>query len=117
MVSTLKARELLAALPDVTEKPHFNLSSFRVNNKIFSTLWEADKKLMVKLSLVEQSIFCSIDPKNIYPVPGGWGKQGATFIKLAQVKKDVVIHALQCAWKNSASKTMLKKYRSILSLK
>ena len=32
---------------------------------------------MVKLSLVDQSVFCDMNKDAIYPVPGGWGKQGA----------------------------------------
>jgi len=110
MVSVNTARQLALSLPQTTEQPHFHLASFRVSNKIFSTLWETEKKLMVKLSLVEQSVFCDIDKSIIYPVPGGWGKQGATFIELAKVKKQIVEDALACAWKNAATKTLVKNY-------
>jgi hypothetical protein len=65
---------------------------------------------MVKLSLVEQSVFCDIDRDIIYPVPGGWGKQGATFIELTKVKKQIVEEALLRAWRSTAPKTMIKKY-------
>ena len=112
MITINMARKLALSLPEVTEQPHFHLSSFRVKNKIFSTLWEVEKKLMIKLSLVDQSVFCDMDKNIIYPVPGGWGKQGATFIELAKVKKQVVEDALACAWKSTAPKTMLKKYMS-----
>ena len=110
MVSINTARQLALSLPEATEQPHFHLSSFRVKNKIFSTLWEADKKLMVRLSLVDQSVFCVIDKNIIYPVPGGWGRQGATFIELSKAKKQIVKEALTCAWKATAPETMLKKY-------
>ena len=110
MVSTNTARQLALSLPEATEQPHFHLASFRVKNKIFSTLWEKEKKLMVKLSMVDQSVFCGIDKNIIYPVPGGWGRQGATFIELTKVKKQIVVEALICAWKITAPKTMVKKY-------
>jgi hypothetical protein len=110
MISIDKAREMAMSFPEVVELPHFHLASFRIRKKIFCTLWETEKKLMVKLSLVDQSVFCSIDKNIIYPVPGGWGKQGATFIELAKVKKDILEDALACAWKNTAPKTLVEKY-------
>lgn len=98
------------ALPEVTEAPHFDKISFRIRNKIFATLNEEAKIAMVKLSLVEQSVFSDIDRAIIYPVPGGWGRQGATFIQLSKVKKQVLAEALEAAWKNTAPATLAKKY-------
>ena len=112
MVSMMVARQLALSLPEVIELPHFDKASFRINNKIFSTLWEGEKKMMVKLSLVDQSVFCDIDKTTIYPVPGTWGKQGATFIELSKTKKEIVKETLLCAWKIAASKTLVKKYFS-----
>ena len=112
MISIITARQMALALPEATEEPHFHLASFRIKKKIFSTLWEAEKKMMVKLSLIDQSVYCSIDKNIIYPIPGGWGKQGATFIELANVKKQILKEALEAAWKNTAPKTLLKKYIS-----
>lgn len=109
MISVKKARELVLALPGVTEQPHFHITSFRINNKIFSTLWEAEKKMMVKLTAADQYVYCAIDKNIIYPVPGGWGKQGATFIELTKVKVGLLKDALLCAWKNTAAKTLVKK--------
>lgn len=110
MVSINAARQLALSLPKTTEQPHFDKASFRVKNKIFSTLWEADKKLMVKLSLVDQSVFCDIDKIIIYPVAGAWGKQGATFIELSKAKRKIVEEALICAWKITAPIKMVNKY-------
>ena len=64
MISIDTARLMVLSFPEVTEQPHFHLTSFRIKNKIFATLWEAEKKMMVKLSLVDQSVYCSID-KNV----------------------------------------------------
>jgi hypothetical protein len=110
MITVEKARELMLSMPEAIELPHFDLASFRINKKIFATLWEKDKKVMVKLSLADQSVFCLLKDKSIYPVPGAWGKQGATFIELANTKQSILKDALQCAWKNVASQTLKKKY-------
>lgn len=53
---------------------------------------------MVKLNPVEQSVFCAFDKRIIYPVPGGWGRKGATFIDLGKVKKGMLKHALTVAY-------------------
>jgi len=53
---------------------------------------------MVKLSLSDQSVFCSFDNSIIYPVPGGWGRQGSTFIELKKIKKGMLKDALTTAF-------------------
>jgi len=112
MVTTTTARQLALSLPEAEEKKHFHLPDFRVKNKIFASLHEDKNLIMVKLNVMDQSVFCSFDKSIIYPVPGGWGKKGATFINLKKVKKEMLIDAITCAWKSVASKQMVKKYFS-----
>lgn len=110
MVTVAAARQLALSLPETEEKSHFETPDFRVKNKIFATI-KVDKQLMmVKLSAVDQSVFCSFDTRVIYPVPGGWGRQGATYIELKKVKKAMLLDALTTAWKNVAPKKMAAKY-------
>ncbi len=110
MVTVAAVRQLALSLPETEEKSHFETPDFRVKNKIFATI-KADKQLMkVKLSAVDQSVFCSFNTTVIYPVPGGWGQQGATYIELKKVKKAMLLDALTTAWKNVAPKKMAAKY-------
>lgn len=110
MVTLAVARQLALSLPETEEKSHFGIPDFRVKNKIFATV-KADKQLvMVKLSAVDQSVFCSFDKGIIYPVPGGWGRQGATYIELKKVKKAMLLDALTTAWKQVAPGEMVAKY-------
>jgi hypothetical protein len=104
------ARKLALSLPGAEEKKHFDTPDFRIKNKIFASLHEDKKLVMVKLSAVEQSVFCSIDKEMIYPVPGGWGKQGATYINLKKIKKEMLLDALTLAWQNVAPKKLREKY-------
>lgn len=53
---------------------------------------------MVMLSPEEQSVFCAAAPGIIFPVPGGWGKKGSTFIELAKVKKSLCRDAMTVAY-------------------
>jgi len=87
MASIAAYRKLALSFPESVELPHFDRASFRVRKKIFTTLLEKEHLVMVKLSLNDQSVFCAIDPAMIYPVPGGWGKGGATYIRLKKIKQ------------------------------
>jgi hypothetical protein len=69
-----------------------------VKKKIFATYWIKDNRAMVNLSPVDQSVFCSIDKTVFFLVPGVWGKQGATFVELAKVRKDIFEEALTTAY-------------------
>ncbi len=53
---------------------------------------------MVKLSPVDQSSFCAFDPKVVYPVPGSWGRRGATYIDLKKVRRTTLKDALTTAY-------------------
>ena len=109
-MTTENARQIALSLPGAEEHPHFNRPSFRVKGKIFSTLWPVENRMMVKLSLIDQSVFIKFDPAVIYPVPGGWGRQGATFIELKTVKKAMLKDALTTAWLNVAPKKLVEQY-------
>jgi hypothetical protein len=104
MVTQQTYRDLALALPGVTEAPHFDKQSFRWRNKIFATLWVKENRAMLKLSLIDQSVFCAFDNSIIYPVPNAWGKQGATFVELAAVREDMFTDVLNCAYQNLVGK-------------
>ena len=110
MVSIATARKAALALPEVEEKSHFDIPDFRVRKKIFATIHQQKNLVMVKLSPEDQSVFCSYDKEVIYPVPGGWGRRGATFINLKRVKKTMFMDALTMAWKTVAPPALARQY-------
>jgi YjbR protein len=110
MVSTQTVRQIAVAFAETDEHPHFERQAFRVKKKIFATLLEKNQTLNVKLSLIDQSVFCALDPAIIYPVPGQWGLNGMTTIELTKVKKSMVKDALTCAYCNVAPKELAEKY-------
>lgn len=109
MVTQDTFREMALSFPGTEEQPHFHLPSFRVKKKIFATLWEKENRAMIKLSLVSQSVFCSYDPSIFFPVPGGWGRQGATFADLGKVPKKICKEALTTAYNEAIAKKVNKK--------
>ena len=104
MVSLNEFRKLALEFPGSEEQPHFHLASFRFKKKIFATLWEKENKAMLKLPVTDQSVFCTYDNTVFYPVNGTWGKQGATFVDLAKVKKNILKEALKIAYNNLSLK-------------
>jgi hypothetical protein len=103
MVSLETFRQMALSFPNAEEKPHSDLASFRLKNKVFATLWQKESRAMLKLPLIDQSVFCSYDNSIFFPVSGGWGKQGATFVDLKKVKKSILKDALTIAY-NSITK-------------
>jgi hypothetical protein len=110
MISIEQVRKAALSLPETEERPHFDLTSFRIKNKIFATIHADKNYVMVKLSAIDQSVFCTFDKDVIFPVPGGWGKHGATFINLKKVKKSMLLDALTTAWKTTAPPKLLERY-------
>jgi predicted DNA-binding protein (MmcQ/YjbR family) len=91
-------KQIAISLPDVTEIPHFDKISFRIKKKIFATLSEKNYRACVKLSEIDQSVFCSFDKTIIFPVPNKWGKQGWTLVDLKKIKKPMLKDLLRTAY-------------------
>jgi len=104
MISPDELKRIALSFPDVTEEPHFDKTSFRVNKKIFATFDENHNRAVVKLSPLDQSVFCSFDNVVMYPVNGTWGGQGWTVIELEKVKKEMLKDALKTAYHNLSAK-------------
>ena len=64
---------------------------------------------MVKLSVVDQSVFCSYDNTVFFPVPGGWGAKGATFVALKKVRKSMFKDAMKVAYATAAARTKTRR--------
>jgi predicted DNA-binding protein (MmcQ/YjbR family) len=111
MVSISSFRKMAVSFDEVTEQPHFEKTSFRINKKIFATLDETKQIVVVKLTVEEQAVFCLYDKTIIYPVPGKWGLQGWTKIELKKVKKEMLLDALTVSYCNAAPKKLAEKYK------
>ncbi|RAW00074.1 MmcQ/YjbR family DNA-binding protein [Pseudochryseolinea flava] len=113
MISVNNFRKIALGLAEVEEQPHWENPSFRVRKKIFATLKENEKRAVVKLTALNQSVFCAYDEHVIYPVPGGWGKQGWTIIDLRRVKASICKDALITAYCTVAPKKLSEPYQRI----
>jgi hypothetical protein len=111
MIKIETVRQVALSFDETVELPHFDLTSFRVKKKIFATLDVKNKRVCIKLSPVDQSVFCSYDKSIIYPVPNKWGLNGATYIELQKVSKGMFKDALTVAYCTVAPKNLADKYK------
>ena len=73
---------------------------FRVGGRIFATLASEKQGYgNLMLTIEQQAEFVAELPDMFLPVAGGWGRMGATHIRLAAANKDVLTGALRAAWK------------------
>src|SRR5580698_3139674 len=93
-------RRLALSLEGAEESSHMGSPDFRVGGRIFATI--ASRKLgygNLMLSPEQQAEFVREQPDVFLPVAGGWGRMGATHIKLAETNEDLLAGALRAAWK------------------
>src|SRR6185369_5796920 len=102
MVDLETARNLCMALPQTEEYDHFGQPAYRVKKKIFATLNLDEKRVVVKLSKMEQPLLCEEYQQCLYPVKGKWGTFGWTYVDLNKVSEGVFKKLLEAAWKNVA---------------
>ena len=99
-------RKLALSLPEALEAAHMGHPDFRVGGKIFATLaYPSTAFATVMLTPEQQELFVRAEAKTFRPVPGGWGRKGATQVVLRAAKKSAVREALQVAWSNRAPRS------------
>lgn len=100
-------RAIALSLPEATEAAHMGHPDFRVGGRIFATLgYPRSGWGMVSLTPEQQELFVQAQPATFAPVKGGWGRSGATNVKLRAAKKAAVREALTIAWRNRAPKRL-----------
>lgn len=108
-------RRIALSLDGAEEGSHMGAADFRVGGRIFATLAsqkEGYGNLMLTPEL--QAEFVRELPEVFLPIHGGWGRMGATHIRLAKASEDVLAGALRTAWKlrvekNAGTKTKKKR--------
>jgi YjbR len=93
-------RRMALLLQGAEEGSHMGSPDFRVGGRIFATLAHRHQGYgNLMLSPQQQAAFLEEQPDLFLPVAGGWGRMGATHIRLALAKEDVLSGALHTAWK------------------
>jgi hypothetical protein len=108
-MSQSRFRRVALGLPEVVEGAHQGHADFRVGKRIFATLGYPDDDWgMVKLAPEQQPVLVEAEPEIFRPVPGGWGRQGNTNVRLEKADPVTLQSALTMAWQNIAPKPRAK---------
>jgi hypothetical protein len=93
-------RRIALSFDGAEEGSHMGAVDFRVGGRIFATLASVkDGFGNLALTPEVQAEFVAEAPDLFVPVFGGWGRMGATHIRLAKANKDILTGALHTAWK------------------
>jgi hypothetical protein len=106
MLTQDEIRRAALSMPEAYEAPHFEMASFRVNKKIFCTIHTKAPRIMLKLHPEDQHNLA--DGEAVEPVPGAWGKGGATFVWFEKLAPERLPDLMRMAWANVAPKRLLK---------
>jgi hypothetical protein len=93
-------RRIALSLPGAEQGSHMGATDFRVGGRIFATLASQKQGYgNLMLTAEQQADFVAEQPDIFVPIAGGWGRMGATHIRLAAANEDVLAGALRAAWK------------------
>lgn len=107
-------RRLALSLEGATEGSHMGSVDFRVGGKIFATLASIAKGYgNLMLTPEQQRVFVEEQPELYLPISGGWGRMGATHIRLTEANEDALLGALQVAWRLRAEKNLKPRRKRI----
>ena len=102
-----QVRQLAMSLPEATEVPHFQSTSFRVRGKIFATAPPEGEYLHVFVDDEQRERALSEGPDFLETLH--WGKQVAGLRVLLPVAKQSVVNTLLAqAWSRKAPKRLLE---------
>ncbi len=92
-------RQYCLSLENVTEKPHFDRTSFKAKT-IFLTHLPGTSKVNVKLTPEDQDLFSLPDKTAVYPVPNKWGLQGWTILEYEQIPREFLFEIIETSYRS-----------------
>jgi hypothetical protein len=93
-------RRIALSLEGAEEGSHMGKPDFRVGGRIFATLAAAKQGYgNLMLTPEQQAMFVAEMPEVFIPIAGGWGRNGATHVRLSTANEDLRAGALHTAWK------------------
>lgn len=96
-ITPARARKLALSLENTSEAAHFQRAAFRTPRRIFATLGASGAEMNFMFDPEMRDFYCEQAPGAFAPVPGGWGKMGATSCTLGQVEEATFLSALKAA--------------------
>lgn len=111
MITNEQLREWAMSLPESTEEPHWDSTSFRTRKRIFATFDPEKRVATLKLPLEDQEAVTTMQP-NVFEL-GGWSHQGWTRVNLEKVDPGEFRALLTLAWRQIATKRAIKAFEAM----
>ena len=115
MTDVASVRRFALGLPGAGEEPHFDMSSFRVNGRIFATVPPEGSYLHVFLDEDEIAACVAEEPHACEPLRWG-GRVRGLRILLAAAADDRVAELLAESWRRKAAKRLVAEFDAAASL-
>lgn len=109
MPSPETVAEIALTLPGATRSAHFDVTDFRVGNKIFCTLPKPGV-MGLRIGVDEQAALLSEDPETFSRPENRYGQNGWTFVALETVDPDQLRELITEAWRRLASRKLQAEF-------
>lgn len=103
MASAEDLERIALSLPDVRAEPHIDRIAFKARIT-FATLAPDRETANLKFTPEHQAFRVMLAPDVFQPVPGGWGRQGWTTMRLSAASEAEIVAALHEAHALAAAK-------------
>jgi hypothetical protein len=104
-------RKTLLTLPGVTEKTLLDMPAFYVNNKIFARIKEDGENLVI--GTLEREKWMQADPETYY-ITDHYRNYDYMLVNIDRVQPNDLTELLHTAWRNRATKKLIKQYEDII---
>jgi hypothetical protein len=102
-------RRVALAMEGAIEGSHMAHPDFRVNGRIFATIYPDNQRGMVQLTPEQQEAFMRDHPGIFAPASGAWGRGGSTTVQLERVDEETLGDAMTLAWQNTVKAAAARK--------
>jgi hypothetical protein len=102
VIAVATARGIILSMPESEEREHHKHPDFRVNNRIFDTLWPKESRAVVKLPLADQAALLKSSPRTFSR--NAWSRQGWTNVHLQHISATQFRELAKKEWRNVAPK-------------
>ena len=105
-----KFRQLALSLPETSESECVSDPNFRVQGKVFASLFPKEGWGVIKLAPELQAELLKQEPDVFAACKGAWGRNGATIVFLEHAEEGSVFRALISAWRKNARTSLTEDF-------
>lgn len=106
-----RIRTIAMALPEVTEKPHFNLVSFRVRDRIVAAVTADRSRAHVHVDGDTVDEHVAADDETYQPLTRGTTLLGLS-VDLHRVDPEAFAELVEAAWRHRAPRRLVKDHEA-----